>query len=339
MPEEEAPKQRRPIEIGAEAEPVKLGSMLLTLVEPHRGHEVAYNRWYERDHFYSGCMVGPYNFAGRRFVATAGLKALRDPDPSAITGEPARGSYISAYWVLDGYFDVWNKWALRQVNALHAAGRMFQERDHVHTLLYNFAWEHRREPDGVPVELALDHPYRGFVTVFIDRADSLSNEELWTWLRTEHLPALLPGSDADLVAAFTPIALEVDAPGDVPREKARDNRTVLLWFLNTPPEVAWEPVIAEHRRRLEESGQGHGGGRTPVHPHHPGHGHLHRQALAGLTGPRRGGPGQPRARISTWVTTKTPSGESAQRRNPAAMRPSSSVSLRPYSTACSAKRE
>ena len=85
MSEEDAPKKRRPIEIYAEAEPVKLGSMLLTLVEPHRGHEVAYNRWYERDHFYAGCMVGPYNFAGRRFVATADLKALRDPDPSAIT--------------------------------------------------------------------------------------------------------------------------------------------------------------------------------------------------------------------------------------------------------------
>ena len=133
-------------------------------------------------------MVGPYNFAGRRFVATADLKALRDPDPSAITGEPARGSYVAVYWVLDGYFDVWNRWALRQVNALHAAGRMFQERDHVHTLLYNFEWEHRRDPDGVPVELALDHPYRGFVAVFIDRAESVSNEELWSWLRTEHLP-------------------------------------------------------------------------------------------------------------------------------------------------------
>ena len=75
MPEDAAEKKRRPIEVGAEAEPVKLGSMLFTLVEPRRGHEVAYNRWYERDHFYAGCMVGPYNFAGRRFVATAELKA------------------------------------------------------------------------------------------------------------------------------------------------------------------------------------------------------------------------------------------------------------------------
>jgi hypothetical protein len=270
MSDDAAEKKRRPIEVGAEAEPVKLGSMLFTVVEPHRGHEVAYNRWYERDHFYAGCMVGPYNFAGRRFVATAELKALRDPDPSVITGEPARGSYVSVYWVLDGYHSVWNRWALRQVNALHAAGRMFEQRDHVHTLLYNYCWEFRRDPDGVPIELALDHPYRGFVSVFIDRAEDVSNEALWEWLRAEHLPALLPGSDADLVAAFTPIALEVDAPGDVPREAASDRRTLLLWFLNTPPEVAWEPVIAEHRRLLEEKGLGTVVAALPFIPTIPG---------------------------------------------------------------------
>jgi hypothetical protein len=270
MAEDAAPKTRRPIEVGAEAEPVKLGSILFTLVEPHRGHEVAYNRWYERDHFYSGCMVGPYNFAGRRFVATAELKALRDPDPSVITGSPARGSYVAVYWVLDGYHTVWNRWALRQVNALHAAGRMFEERDHVHTLLYNYVWEFRRDPDGVPIEVALDHPYRGFVPVFIDRAEDVSNEALWEWLRSEHLPTLMPGSDADLVAAFTPIALEVDAPGDVPREAASDRRTLLLWFLNTPPEVAWETVIVEHRRRLEESGLGTVVAALPFIPTIPG---------------------------------------------------------------------
>ena len=80
----------------------------------------------------------------------------------------------------------------------------------------------------------------------------------------------MPGTDADLVAAFTPVALEVDAPGDVPREAANDNRTVLLWFLNTPPEVAWEPVIAEHRRRLEESGKGTVVAALPFIPTIPG---------------------------------------------------------------------
>jgi hypothetical protein len=270
MPEDAEDEKSGPIEVVAGAEPVKLGSMLFTIVEPRRGHEVAYNRWYERDHFYSGCMIGPYNFAGRRFVATAELKELRDPDPSVITGTPTRGSYVAVYWVLDGYHDLWNEWALRQVNALHAAGRMFEERDHVHTNLYRYAWEFRRDPDGVPVEIALDHPYRGFVSIFVDRAEHVTTEALWEWLRTEHLPALLPGSDADLVAAFTPLALEGDAPGDVPRESANDRRTLLLWFFNTPPEVAWEPVVVEHRRRLEESGLGTVVAALPFIPTIPG---------------------------------------------------------------------
>ena len=50
--------------------PIVAGSALFTLVDPSKGHEVAYNRWYERDHFYAGCMIGPWLFAGKRWVAT-----------------------------------------------------------------------------------------------------------------------------------------------------------------------------------------------------------------------------------------------------------------------------
>ena len=72
---------------------IKLGSFLMTIVEPHRGHEVAYNRWYERDHFYAGCMIGPWNLTGGRFVATRDCKELRvDAD---LFGDPDIGSYLS----------------------------------------------------------------------------------------------------------------------------------------------------------------------------------------------------------------------------------------------------
>jgi hypothetical protein len=130
--------------------------------------------------------------------------------------------------------------------------------------------EFRRDPDGVPIEVALDHPYRGFVPVFIDRAEGVSTEALWDWLRTEHLPAMLPGSDADLVAAFTPIAPEVDSSGDAGGEATSERRTLLLWFLSTPPEVAWETVIVEHQRRLEESGRGTVVAALPFIPTIPG---------------------------------------------------------------------
>src|SRR5450756_145468 len=71
---------------GVTDDPIRLGTMLYTLVEPHKGHQVAYNRWYERDHFYAGCQIGAYNFSGARFVATSDLKELRLPEgPSAIS--------------------------------------------------------------------------------------------------------------------------------------------------------------------------------------------------------------------------------------------------------------
>jgi hypothetical protein len=251
-PPEAAPRPPRQHPIVAGAEPIKLGSMLFTLVEPRRGHEVAYNRWYERDHFYAGCMIGPYNFAGRRFVATAELKARRDPDPSAITGEPDRGSYLALYWVLDGYHDTWNRWAVDQVRALHRAGRMFEERDHVHTLLYRYVWEQARDPAGLPAELALDHPSAGLVALFTDRAEGVDAAELESWQRAQ-LAGRLPGTAARLVVAADPLPLLIDAPGDVPRSEADDRRQLTLWFLDTSPLEAWDSVVGAHRAALEDS--------------------------------------------------------------------------------------
>ena len=64
VPSGQRPPRQHPIVAGAE--PVELGTMLFTLVEPHRGHQVAYNRWYERDHFYAGCMIGAVQLRRRR---------------------------------------------------------------------------------------------------------------------------------------------------------------------------------------------------------------------------------------------------------------------------------
>src|SRR5438445_10316473 len=104
---------------------IKLGSFLLTIVEPHKGHEVAYNRWYERDHFYSGCMVGPWTLAGGRFVATRDCKARRAPGP--LIPDPAVGSYLALYWIQAGRHEEWMEWAGAQVMWLHRQGRMVAE--------------------------------------------------------------------------------------------------------------------------------------------------------------------------------------------------------------------
>jgi hypothetical protein len=236
--------------------------MLYTLVEPHRGHQVAYNRWYERDHFYAGCQIGAYNFAGARFVATAPLKGLRLPrgatgdGPEPLVADPEVGSYLGVYYVLDGHHDEWNRWAVDQVNVLHAAGRMFGERDHIHTGLYRFEWEHRRDEDGVPAELTLDHRFPGMVSVFVEAGDGIAPEQVGAWYRDEHLPAVMPGSPVATVLAFSPLPLLADAPGDVPRSESSERRVLLLWFLDAEPAAVWEPVFAGQGEALAASGLG-----------------------------------------------------------------------------------
>jgi hypothetical protein len=198
------------------ADPVELGSILFTLVEPHRGHEVAYNRWYERDHFYSGCMIGPFNFAGGRFVATKRHKALRY---GAEADE--RGSYLALYWVLKGHHEEWNRWAYRQVKALHAAGRMFEERDHVHTRLYVYQGGDFRDPDGVTAELALDRRFPGVVALIGE------GDEPAAVLKT-----------AAMRLRFTPLPIAVDVPG-VPKAD-EEQRWLHLYFCDRDPAGVWD---------------------------------------------------------------------------------------------------
>jgi hypothetical protein len=221
-------------------------------------------------------MVGPYQFAGRRFVATADLKRRRDPDPSAITGSPHRGSYVSVYWVLDGYHDLWNRWAVDQVRALHREGRMFEQRDHVHTLLYRFAWDARRRDgladgdEGVPAELALDFPAGGLVLVWTDPAPGQDADEVAAWLRQQAVPAAVGGSPVRVVVAASPLPLLIDAPGDVPRSEGDDGRLLTMWFLDGhPDDGGWDAVTA-FRKSVEADGRASVVAALPFVPTVPG---------------------------------------------------------------------
>ena len=253
-----------PAEGGVTDDPIRIGTMLYTLVEPHRGHQVEYNRWYERDHFYAGCQIGAYNFAGGRFVSTAPLKELRYPEagaaeggPEPLVGDPQIGSYLGIYYVLAGHHDEWNRWAVDQVNTLHAAGRMYDKRDHIHTGLYHFEWEYRRDEDGVPAELTLDHRFPGMVSVFIEPTDGTTPEQVGAWYRDVYLPSVLPGSPVATVLAFSPLPLLADAPGDVPRGETLDQRVLLLFFVDDGPAGSWDAVFAEQGRAVADAGLGH----------------------------------------------------------------------------------
>jgi hypothetical protein len=244
-------------DIGGE---IRLGSMLFTLVEPHQGHEVAYNRWYERDHFYAGCMVGPWMFAGRRFVATRQLKDLRFPAEPPMFGNHRRGSYLAVYWVLDGRHDEHFDWALRQVRWLHENDRMYPERDHVHTLLYRYRGATRRDADGVPPELALDHPFASMAAVMVERtAPEVA------------VPAapLTAGCSVAMALTFDPIPLPEDAPVSQPGLEHLDRRELQLWFCDTGPDVAW-PLVHHYAEAVAGSGTGTVVWASPFVPTVPG---------------------------------------------------------------------
>jgi hypothetical protein len=211
-----------PLEVGGVDDyRIKVGSMLLTLVDPNKGFEVAYNRWYERDHFYAGCMIGPFLFAGSRWVATRALKDARWPaEDETIASPPDAGSYVAIYWVEKGHHaDHFDVWARDQVRRLYAEGRGFAERKHTHTVLYDHLGAAYRDSDAdaVPIELALDHGYDGLVIVWLDGREGRDARTLDADLAKTHMPDLLAQSNVEIVSSWTPSAGEND-PRDVPMD-------------------------------------------------------------------------------------------------------------------------
>ena len=241
--------------------------MLYTLVDPTVGHEVAYNRWYERDHFYSGCMIGPWLFAGRRWVATRELKDLRFPadTPSdAAVAEPVdAGSYLATYFIHAGHEAEHWAWANRQVFDLYEHDRGFDERHHAHTSLYFTTGATPRDPDGVPAHMALDHPYRGLVSVHVDRAEDVSHGDLVTWFTETGSPALFADDESgvspvDQVQHWRPIIPKGDegrAPMKLGTGPGTRARSMQLLFLTSEPTAMWARV-QDYAARIDESGLG-----------------------------------------------------------------------------------
>jgi hypothetical protein len=225
-----------PLEAGGVNDyPVKVGSILLTLVDPHKGYEKAYNRWYERDHYYAGEMIGPFAFAGSRWVATRELKDLRWPAGEVAVARPTdAGSYVAIYFVEKGHhIDHFDNWSRDQVRGLYADGRGFSERTHIHTALFDHLGAVYRDPDPVPVDLALDHRYDGIFGVWLDATNG-SAVDLHAELAQEHLPRLLAGSDIEIAASFTPSAGEndeKDVPMDLGSKAGGPERLLHLLFV------------------------------------------------------------------------------------------------------------
>jgi hypothetical protein len=221
--------------------------MLLTLVEPAKGFEQAYNRWYERDHYYGGCMAGPWLFAGSRWVAPRILKDRRWPAVSAIARPTDAGSYIAVYWVEQGHHrDHFGDWSIHQVRDLYSHGRGFAERSHVHTSTFHYVASAYRDDDPVPVELALDHGYDGLFVLWWD-ATAGTGTQLHATLAAAYLTDLLAGSPIEIASSWIPSAPDQgtqDAPMDLGSPAGGTDRLVQLLFVGGDTEAVVDRVRA-----------------------------------------------------------------------------------------------
>jgi len=248
---------------------IDLGHAMITMVEPTRDPDRLreYNRWYEHDHAYSGVMVGPWAFSFGRFVATKDLKTLRIPDPSTVADPVTNGSFIGFYWYLADRVGEHFAWSFPQTQGLGEQGRMNGDRDHVSTSLYEFRGSVNRPEWPVPPEISLDHPYRGIVAAWIDRADGASYDDLDAWVRETWLPARLAADGATAQAlVFAPC----DFPGVPDSGVAVGEKLLVAFFLTTDPRDVWASEFADLADSIAASGLGTLGLAAPFIPVIPG---------------------------------------------------------------------
>ncbi|MFE5753247.1 hypothetical protein ACFQ7I_05910 [Streptomyces massasporeus] len=233
------------------------GHALITMVEPHPGHEYAYNRWYEDDHYYAGAMAMPWMFAGRRWVATRDLQLLRYPEKSAVAQPVTAGCYLSTYWITAGRYDDHMRWTVAINKRLNRDARVYHARTHVLTAFQNHEATVYRDGAAGPRDVhALDHPYAGLVLQVVEADTPEQLAPLLEWLRTRHLPERLAGSPAALVTLFRPTPLPGDRMTYVKQVEGVDTRLTLLWFLRTDPRECWDPCFTDLDAAVAESGLG-----------------------------------------------------------------------------------
>lgn len=158
-------------------EGVRIGTAIVSYIEPHAGAARDFNRWYERDHFPAAVMAGPGAYSGARWVATRECKEVRAE--GALFGDPRSGSYFAVAWLLPGAQSDWDAWVAGQMETLRTEDRMFAGRDHLHTAVYDYMFEVGMA-DAPPGSLALDRRFPGLVAIALDgdRADGAWAREL-----------------------------------------------------------------------------------------------------------------------------------------------------------------
>jgi hypothetical protein len=201
---------------------VTVGTAVVAYIEPHEGMARAFNDWYERDHFYAAAMAGPGCYAGARWVATRDCKEMRPA--GGLFGDKAAGSYFTTYWLLPGRQEEWDEWIGREYASMPPQ-RLFTARDHIHTAVYDFAWDTRA--DGAPMPAtALDHRFGG---VMVGAWEEGNAARRWS---------------EQVVGAEVPLALGFTAGRTIMSATDPPPHTLVIAFTNLDPRLTPLPEDA-----------------------------------------------------------------------------------------------
>ena len=156
---------------------------------------------------------------------------------------------MAIYFVEQGHHGDFFGWGSKQVKALYGGGRGFNERKHVHTILYDHVSASYRDPDPVPVELALDAAYDGLVVVWLDALADRNGLEA-------SMQQALAGSAIEIASTWMPSPGQERPPGtpmDLGSGPGGPDRTVQLFFVRGDVRDAL-PAVRQYTDTASDAG-------------------------------------------------------------------------------------
>jgi hypothetical protein len=117
------------------------------------------------------------------------------------------------------------------MDMLRDEGRMFEERDHLHTAVYEYGWE-ARVADAPGAFMALDRGFPGLIVIAIEIEDDEHEREVETWSRT------LVDPEMPIVLALRRERLLVSELEEEPPD-----HVLILAFVDGDAIDVWERVI------------------------------------------------------------------------------------------------
>jgi len=234
---------------------VVLGHAILGLIEPHAGHERAWNRYYERDHLIAAGSSAPFTFSTQRWVATRRHKAVRAPQDNPIAKPYDKGSFLGALWIEKDRLEEQQKWVAQMMPILSEQGRTFNERDVLTLTGYDLIGTAARDADGVPPELALERRYPGVVLAWVERRPEHSLASLRDALAGEILPKFIAGSPTAQALLFTPLPKADWWPKAAPQVPGVGDRILVFCFCDRDPLDVWPEHYATLATRIDASGR------------------------------------------------------------------------------------